>query len=446
MIDTVMPMTTEDIRAALGLGPATDGGGREIRRVVCDHREVEAGDVFVGLVGRRFDGAVWVQEALDRGAVLAVASEAAPEHADVLRVPDPVRALARIASLARERFDGTVVAITGSMGKTSVKEHLAALSGAVGETVAPVRSFNNLEGVSRTLLTLQPDTERLVLEMGTNAPGEIAELAALGRPTHAVLTAIGPAHLEGLGSIAGIVTEKTSLAEAVGAAGKVFFNADDEQLASWAAGRADDFRLVPISLDPTRDGARTPARVEVGAIHERGEEAPIRHGLTTTVQVRNLWIAWVVAAELGGSREARLAAIADAAPAPLRGERRAVQAATVILDCYNASPLAMEAALDDLAFTSGRKVAFLGDMLELGDESASWHARVARHAAAHGLDAIHFLGAEGAPFHDHAGAVWHATIEEARAAFRAEASLGGAILLKASRGLALERLLEDDDV
>ncbi len=287
--------------------------------------------------------------------------------------------------------------------------------------------------------------------MGTSAPGEIAALCALGRPTLGVITAIGPAHLEGLGTIEGVLEEKLALARALPPGATLFVNGDDPRLreAAYPAG----LEVIRLGLE-TCDGVLSPPPgARSGVLRLRPEGIAIRHPFTSTVLMRNLWIALHVAHRLGVSEEALAAAAPGLGPAKLRGETRRVGAAEIVVDCYNANPLSMTAALADLARRAGRRAAVLGDMLELGGESPRWHRELGRALAGSGLHHVVFIGTQAGEV---AAGAWDggmdprsietfADLDRARPAFRVLVARGGTILLKASRGMALERLLEGID-
>jgi len=440
----VIPVLVSELTDALGAAHRQEG---TITGLSVDSRTVERGDCFFALEGPRVDGTRFIPAALDRGAVLCVGGPGAPDDHRVCTVDDPLRALGVFGAVVRDRFTGPVVGITGSAGKTTVKEILRTLVGQSMAAVFPERSHNNFEGVPRTLAGLTPDTELCVVELGTNAPGEIAALAAISRPTLGVLTAIGAAHLEGLGSVSGVLDEKLSLARALPAGSRLVVNADDPHLAT--ATYPDSLEIVRVGLTPAEGVMAPPPDREPGTLPVGSVMA--RHRLGTRVLERNLWIAIQVARVLGVDDAVVGEAVSHVRPAPLRGEVREVGGTTLILDCYNANPLSLGVALDDLGRRRGRRVAVLGEMLELGALTASAHRDMGARAAAVGLDGLLFVGPSGPALREgfvSAGGedskvALFTDVDAARVAFTAAVAGGGSVLLKASRGTALERLLEE---
>ncbi len=440
----MIPVLVSELTDALGAPHRQEA---TITGLSVDSRTVARGDCFFALKGPRVDGARFIPAALERGAVLCVGGPDAPDDDRVCTVADPLRALGVFGQVIRERFTGPVVGITGSAGKTTVKEMLRTLVGPSMAAVFPERSHNNFEGVPRTLAGLRPDTELCVVELGTNAPGEIAALAAISRPTLGVLTAIGAAHLEGLGSVSGVLDEKLSLARALPAGSRLVVNADDSHLAT--ATYPDGLEIVRVGLTPAEGVIappvdRVPGELPVGS-------GTARHRLGTRVLERNLWIAIQVARVLGLDDAAVAAAVPRVGAAPLRGEVREEGDTTLILDCYNANPLSLGVALEDLGRRAGRRVAVLGEMLELGALADSAHRDMGAKAAAVDLDRLLFVGPSGPALRegflaaggDDRKVGLFPDVDAARAAFRAAVAGGGSVLLKASRGTALERLLEE---
>jgi UDP-N-acetylmuramoyl-tripeptide--D-alanyl-D-alanine ligase len=424
------------------LGQTSQEVAGEVTGICIDSRRVAPGDLFVALPGQRTSGERFIGEALARGASAVVASRSADAIESVFRVEDPLSALGRVASLLRGRFEGPVVGITGTAGKTTVKENLLALVPDRLNGVFPSGSFNNAIGVPLTLSHLEKTTGLLVVELGTNAPGEIAALCAIARPNVGVMTAIGPGHLEGLGSVEQVLEEKLSLARALPPGATLIANGEDEYLrgAQWPAG----LNVVPVAPPPET----SPGKLSLA---EGGPEisVPVRGHVGRL----NLWLAVCVARHLGCTDE-EIAEGARSLRAPrLRGEEIRRGDCLLVLDCYNANPLSMNAALDDLASRGGFRSAVLGDMLELGPESAALHARIGEKLARLELDRVLFIGESGAAVLEGferaggsaAGLDLVSDVKAARAAFAELVSLGGVMLVKASRDLALERLLEGDD-
>jgi UDP-N-acetylmuramoyl-tripeptide--D-alanyl-D-alanine ligase len=440
----VIPVLVSELTTALGTE-----GRREatITGLSVDSRTVQRGDCFFALSGTRVDGARFIPDALERGAALCVGREVGPRDDRVCDVADPLGALGVLGGLVRDRYDGLVVGITGSAGKTSVKEMLRTLVGGQRRAVFPDRSFNNFEGVPRTLAKLTQHTELCVVELGTNAPGEIAALSAIARPTLGVLTSIGAAHLEGLGSVAGVLDEKMSLVRALPAGSTLIVNADDPHLR--VANYPAHVVVVGVGLSAAEGVIAPPPERAEGTLPVGAEVA--RHRLGTRVLERNLWIAIQVARVLGLDDAATARSVATVRPADLRGEVRTVGETTLILDCYNANPLSLGEALADLGGRRGRRAAVLGEMLELGAATAAAHREMGARAARAGLHRALFIGPSGPAFREGFEAAGgepgvlrlFSEVGAARADFAELKRSGGSVLLKASRGMALERLLKE---
>ena len=374
--------------------------------VVIDSREVQPGDLFVALPGEKVDGHHFVADALRRGAAGAlVRASWVDDQADTLGLPvavvredqsgipagpvliavdEPLRTLQAFAAYHRARYDLPVVGITGSVGKTSTKELLAAVLSQRLTTLANIKSFNNEIGVPLTLLKLRPDHEAAVLEIGTYGPGEIAALCELARPTFGIVTNVGPSHLERMGSVETVARAKRELVEALPAAGLALLNGDDARVRAmrdmtrarvllFGTGPENDLRADAVESQGL-DGIAFTAHVE-------GEQRRVstsllgRHSLYTALAAigiaRSLGLPWP--AIEAGLREgkARVRIVV----------RAAANGATILDDTYNASPVSCQAALDLLAEMSGRRIAVFGDMAELGAEEVAGHHAVGRAAA-----------------------------------------------------------------
>lgn len=498
----MIPTLLSDLHAACAVAwraGAADPAGVWVRGVTTDSRGDAAGRLFVGVPGARFDGAAFAADAAAQGAVAILAQDGpgvresleqvAREHGvPVATCADAVAALAAMGAAVRARSTARVVGITGSCGKTSTKEILATLLGAARETVASRASFNNHIGVPLTLLEVEEGTEALVVEIGTNHPGEIAPLAALARPQVAVVTNVGRSHLAGLGSLEGVAREKGALVEALSAGGTAILNLDCPRtpdlrsraragvrvLTFSAAGRegadvrAEDLR---VGADGTRfvlQGGAVPAAVRGEVVHLPllGEHA-----------VANALAALAVVLALGAEPRSALDATGALRPAPHRLEPSSAGGVAVIDDAYNANPESVGAAARLLARMDGAAAAgagapdapagaptgerattrwlALGEMGELGDDSVALHREVGALVADLRLDRLVVVGAadEGGPLAALGAAareggvdVTHAaSIEDAaRALADPDQGLapGDVLLVKASRAAGLEALAD----
>ena len=396
-----------------------------------DSRDVSAGQLFVGVPGENTDGGLHAAEAIAAGAAAVLISEEAwaETHDDlrdsgavVLVHHDPVRALGAIGRGALERLGARVVAITGSYGKTSTKDSTVAVLRAAGVRAEGTPGNRNTDvGVPLSILGLPEDTQVAVVEMGMRGRGQIAELVALAPPHVAVITAIGPVHLELLGSVEAIAATK---AEILG-------------------GLPDDGVAVLPDVEPLLDEhvALLPAGVEVRRFGDVPAIA-VSAGDLKAWEQRNIAAAVQVAMALG---------MAPAPGATVTVERSAMRGiehplpggGTLIEDCYNANPPAMHAALADLCRRPGRHVAVLADMLELGPDEAEFHRGVGERARQLGVDLLVAVGPRAASYPDGAQgvpSVMFASTDDAVEGVPALIEPGDVVLVKGSRGMAMERV------
>jgi len=385
-----------------------DAHAEEITGVQVDSRRVEHGDLFVA-VGR---GAEFRNEALVRGAAATL-------------LPDrPFEAFAALGSLVRDRSNARVVGITGSTGKTSTKDILAALCAPAARTVAAEASFNNEIGVPLTLCRLEPDTEVCILELAMRGFGQIADLCRIARPHVGVITNIGPVHLELVGSLEGVQRAKGELVAALPAGGTAVVPA------GFPVDR-DDIEVVHPGLPDVRheDG-----RTVVGGVS---------FNFTAEHQVANAATALAALEALGLPRPERV----DVEFSPWRGEQLPLPGGGLLInDAYNANPVSMRAALAHLAAvaTGRRRVAILGDMAELGSAAPAYHEEIGREAARHGVDALLAVGELARAYVDGGVPVtrWAADAEAAATEATDFVQPGDVVLVKASRALGLERVAE----
>jgi len=385
-----------------------DAHAEEITGVQVDSRRVEHGDLFVA-VGR---GAEFRNEALVRGAAATL-------------LPDrPFEAFAALGSLVRDRSNARVVGITGSTGKTSTKDILAALCAPAARTVAAEASFNNEIGVPLTLCRLEPDTEVCILELAMRGFGQIADLCRIARPHVGVITNIGPVHLELVGSLEGVQRAKGELVAALPAGGTAVVPA------GFPVDR-DDIEVVYPGLPDVRhqDG-----RTVVGGVS---------FNFTAEHQVANAATALAALEALGLPRAERV----DVEFSPWRGEQLPLPGGGLLInDAYNANPVSMRAALAHLAAvaTGRRRVAILGDMAELGSAAPAYHEEIGREAARHGVEALLAVGELARAYVDGGVPVtrWAADAEAAATEATDFVQPGDVVLVKASRALGLERVAE----
>lgn len=438
-------------------GQLTDGGWNATG-VSIDTRTLQPGDLFVALSDKR-DGHDFAQAALEAGAAAVMVSK--PEAADGPRlvVENVLKALRALGEAARGRSDAVRVGVTGSVGKTSVKEALAAVFRAAGRAHWSEKSYNNHWGVPLTLARMPADTERAVFEMGMNHAGEIADLVSMVRPHVALITKIAPAHLENLGSMEAIADAKAEIFTALADDGVAIIPADDEFAPRLTAAVKRSKAAFLIDFGRARGAAVRVTRYEdgadggVGELDVMGRRLAFRLKLTGAHQAINA--AGVVAAALAAGVDADLAVDALAALEPASGRGAVFQAnldgdwiLTVIDDSYNANPASMRAAFSALAARhpepGGRRVAIIGEMLELGPQSSAMHAALAAPLIEAGAQLVLGVGAgtraliEVLP--DTVESAWFATAAEAEAALFNTLRSGDLVLIKGSNASRVHTL------
>ena len=389
MTEEAPNLSAEEILKATGGAPLRGGRGWSCRGISTDTRTLAAGDLFIALAGENFDGHDCLTKAAERGgAGLLIRADAAkklaavPEEIPVIAVPDTLTALGDIARDWRQRFPIPVVAITGSSGKTTTKEMVAAIASRTRNTLMTEGNLNNRIGLPLTLLRLRKNHELAIVEMGTNSPGEIAILAAIAVPDIGLITNIGPAHIEGLGSLEAIREEKGSLFEVMAGRGTAILNHDDPAIGILAGRRQG--KRVTFGLGP---GAAITARRVVTTGPEGVRFDLVIDGIGTPVflaaagehNVKNALAAAAAAWTLGFDRSEIAAGLAVFRPVPGRTEIRQLgNGAHLIIDTYNANPASVREALNTLRGLrgSGKAVVILGDMLELGERSEEWHDEI----------------------------------------------------------------------
>ncbi len=420
--------------------------------MVIDSRAVARGDLFVGLRGERQDGGEYGAQALAAGAWGVLVAD---EHAErvlaaalagpggaVLVHPDPLRGLQALAREWRRELGvrgAQVVAVTGSTGKTSTKDILAAVLGAQRRTVASSENLNTEIGLPLSVLAAPGDTEVLVLELAMRGAGQIAELTAIAEPDIGVIVNVGPVHLELLGSIEAIAAAKAELIAGIASGATVVIPAREPLLEQH---RRADLRTVTFGEggDVVLEEQARPGEV---TIRHETQRMTLRPSFTQAHNLSNLLAAVAAARALGvtpvGNLEVRFSA--------LRGERIALPGGIVLVnDCYNANPMSMRAAIEDLTKTvTVRRVAVLGDMLELGREAGpGLHREVGAYANMHGVDLLVTVGPLAAEMAGAFGGEAHC-VPDAQAAGELLGGLlreGDTVLVKGSRGVGLERVAQ----
>ena len=418
-------------------------------RVSTDSRQAQPGTLFFALNGPSFRGAAFAPQALAKGAAHAVVDDAALAATDPGRytyAPDPLAALQALARHHRQQFAIPVLAVTGSNGKTTTKELLTAVLAQQFRVLATVGNLNNHIGVPLTLLRLRAgEHDFAVIEMGANHRGEIAELCALAQPTHGLITNIGKAHLEGFGGAEGVALGKGELFDYLArTGGTAFVNTLDGRLPALAA-------LVPTRLSYPGSADTYPATLLAAApavALRLADGTDVAAQLTGDYNFPNLAAAAAVGQHFGIAPEKIASALARYNPQNNRSQLlRTAAGNELVLDAYNANPSSMSAALRSFATrptAAGQaKLVILGDMFELGAESPAEHRQLGQLLAQLGLPAVLLIGPEMGAALGAGGPVRHfATKAEAADWLRQHPVRGQQVLVKGSRGMALETLVE----
>ena len=432
--------------AAAATGDASARSGPS--RAGIDSRQIEGGELFVGLRGERVDGGAHALQALWAGAWGALV---APEHARaaiaagaegvVLAHADPLAAMQSLARAWRIELRASgarVIAVTGSTGKTSTKDILAVLLGNTMRVAASPENFNTEIGLPLALLATPRETDAVVLEMAMRGSGQIAELTAIADPDVGVIVNVGPAHLELLGSLEAIAAAKAELIAGLATGSAVVLPAGEALLAPHMR---DD--LLVTTFGPGGDVTlRERAPDGSVVIDHDGEEIRLRPSFGQAHNLSNLLAAVAAARALGHTPAGKL----DVRFSGMRGERLELGEGVVLInDCYNANPMSMRAALDDLAETApGRRVAVLGDMLELGADSSRLHREIGAHASQAGVELLVAVGPLAREMCDAFAGECHQVPDARGAAELLPGRLepGDVVLVKGSRGVGLETVVE----
>jgi UDP-N-acetylmuramoyl-tripeptide--D-alanyl-D-alanine ligase len=443
--------------AALANGTLESGSpDANISRISTDSRTLQAGDLFVPLRGENFDGHNFIKQAAERGAAGAMVEEkwngSVPRDFALIRVADTLAGYQTLAANYRASLPLKVIAITGSNGKTSTKDFVAATLANKFRVTKTEGNFNNHVGLPQTMLAANPDDEIAVWEIGMNHPGEIAALAKLVAPDAAIITNIGNAHIEFMGSREAIAEEKGALAEAVAPTGTLILNADDafsEEIAKRTCAR--------VILAGIENGS---VRATEITQHSTGSEFTILEGahrcraqlpVPGIHMVQNAMLAVAAGRAFGLSLEECAIGLASTPLTKARLQIKEIDGIQFIDDSYNANPDSMKAALRTLVEldTDGRRIAVLGEMGELGAESESGHREVGEAAAALRIDELIAVGAAGAGIARAARKAGLKTsvavnsANEAAELLEKSAVPGDLILVKGSRTARMERVLEE---
>ncbi|MEW9899403.1 UDP-N-acetylmuramoyl-tripeptide--D-alanyl-D-alanine ligase [Chitinivorax sp. PXF-14] len=438
-------------QAAKAIGGATTAPEVGFARVTTDSRAIEPGDLFIALKGERFDAHDFVTQALADGAAAAMVNTAWEGGAGLplLRVDDTHRALGQLAAYWRSQFNLPVAAITGSSGKTSVKEMLASICCAASSDAGVLATRGNLNndiGAPLTLLRLAPEHRYAVIEMGMNHPGEISYLTNLGKPTVALVNNAAAVHLEGLGSVEAVARAKGEIFEGLTSDGVAVINADDAHAPLWRS-LAGSHRRIEFGL--SQGDVRATFKLAVFdsevSVHTPAGDVSFKLGVPGLHNVRNALAATAAALAMGIGLDAigRGLALFDGVKGRLQ-RKAGLSGAIVVDDTYNANPDSMAAAIAVLAGQKGRRVFVMGDMGELGPDAPALHADIGKLAADKGIEHFYCLGEltrEAARAYGPA-AHHYSELDALLAALKAEMTADTTVLVKGSRFMKMERVVD----
>jgi UDP-N-acetylmuramoyl-tripeptide--D-alanyl-D-alanine ligase len=410
---------------------------------------------FFAIRGHQLDGHAYLADAAGRGAACLVVHalpDDVPASVATVLVDETTRALGRLAAHHRSRFDVPVAAVTGSNGKTTTKEMMASILGALGPVLKPESSFNNQWGLPLTLLKLGPEHRAVALELGANQPGEIAALAAISRPTVGAVTVVASAHTEFFGTLDGVQAEKSALVRAIGPEGAVVLNADDPRvIAMRAESRAPVLTYGEREPADVRALAAVEGETGVGfTLEVAGRRRAVATRFAGRHNVTNALAAAGVGLAVGLDLERIASGLEAARPAKGRCVWRRAGPVRILDDTYNANPTSVTAALAVLATArdARRRVVVLGDMLELGAITERAHEDAGRAVAASGVSELIGVGPASRAAVEAARAAGLAeshhvtTFEDAMALLLKRLAAGDAVLVKGSRGMRMERVVD----
>jgi len=410
---------------------------RDAAGVSTDSRTLQSGQLFFALSGPNFNGNQFAKQALNKGAIAVVVDEDVSISDDrVIRVENTLRSLQTLATEHRKKLGTTIIALTGSNGKTTTKELIHSVLSTTYTTVATQGNLNNHIGVPLTLLSLQKDTEIGVVEMGANHLGEIAVLANIAQPDFGLITNFGKAHLEGFGSLEGVVKAKSELFDYLKTTnGLIFANADDPKIMAQLKGQ-----------NPITYGTETTARVsatllkENDAIRIEVDQQEIQTQLSGAYNGYNALAAYAIGRHFGVSPQNAKRALESYIPDNNRSQLIRKKDLHITLDAYNANPTSMQAALASFSKKGGKKIAVLGQMNELGKHTEIEHKRLVDWIKASSIDDCYWVGSAFAPFIS--SDKYFSTVDQAIDYF-SKTPLGQAsILVKGSRSFTLEKLVD----
>lgn len=434
-------MQLSQVARAVSGRPSRPLAAESVAGVSTDSRSIRAGDLFFALRGASFDAHDFLEQAFAKGAVAAVVDRPVATDGLTIAVPDTLTALGELAAAYRMTLGARVVGVAGSNGKTTTKEMIAHLLGRDRQVVKAQGSFNNNVGVPVTIFQADARTESLILEIGTNHPGEIASLGAIARPDIAVMVSIGAEHLEGLGSLDGVADEEMALLDHLRSGGYAVVH-DDPRILSRL--RLPPEKFVTFGLTPRAD--LHPTWMQGMSFEVRGVVFTLK--LLGEWNVQNALAAIAVGMLHGIPLEECARRLSDVKPAKMRMERLDLAGVTIINDAYNSNPESASRAVREFSKfpSTGRRVAVIGDMGELGTTSETYHRELGRQLAGSAVDVVVGVGRECrallAELDGRKEGHGFESVDEMKPRLDGLIRTGDAVLLKGSRRVGLERVVK----
>ena len=417
---------------------------RKYPDISTDSRDIRPGCLFIALKGERFNGNRFVAEALEKGAAWIIADEKeCPPGDRITRVDDGLLALQELASYHRQECRFRILAITGSNGKTTTKELCSSVLSKKYRLCATRGNLNNHIGVPLTLLAMSPDTEIGIVEMGANHPGEIRFLCTIAKPDYGLITNIGKAHLEGFGSLQGVTAAKGELFEYLaGNDGIIFANAGDENIRAVLPAQKKHVILYnsPETFWAEKKGEGLFLELD---LHDHHKKIPVHSQLVGTYNQENIVAAYAVGKHFGIPSSLITESIGAYSPSNSRSQFIRTQTNEIIMDAYNANPSSMKAAIENfIAMKHPSSLIILGNMLELGESSASEHQLVIDILMEQNIQRVICVGDNFKIPAKSAGYAWHPDVSALQKALTASPVRESYILIKGSRGNQLERIID----
>lgn len=429
-------------------GPAETGNLR-ILDITIDSRTAVQGSLFIPIAGARLDGHDFIDAALSRGAICTLSERPLDGERPHIRVDSCFEAMKALASYIRMKSGVKVVAVVGSVGKTGTKEMIASVLSQKFRTLKTEGNYNNEYGLPQTLFRLRSEDEVAVLELGISFFGEMSRLGRIARPDYAVFTNIGSMHLENLIDRDGVLRAKTELIAHMREGGKLFLNGADDKLRAYRPAIAAEYfgMLESYPIHPSNIERRAIDRTDF-ILNCHGAEASVSMHVSGRYMLENAMAAACVGYEMGLNIEQLREGLESYRPVGHRGRIIELRGSSLIDDCYNAGPDSMRAAITALCELPGRRLALLGDMLELGEGSRRLHYEIGEFVAGMGVDMLFTVGEEARAIARGAAERGKTEVYELNSAAAAEyiyalLEPGDALLIKASRGMHFEKIIDD---